>query len=148
MRMWPALPTPHTGRQSSSHCVFCSVLCTERQQIVWILSRNILPSVTMFKGVVLVRGEQRPLFLSHFSFLMKKKKNGFMRCPCCLCRKQALNCHEICYELHAIGGYSKVALFSFLQSVITTWRTHEFVRLERHYDHQIYGIGCWNYVWW
>jgi hypothetical protein len=39
---------------------------------------------------------------------------------------------EIWCRLYAIGGYHKIFLFNFLQSLLSTWRTHELVRWERH----------------
>jgi hypothetical protein len=37
---------------------------------------------------------------------------------------------EIWYGHYATGGYPKIVLFNFLDSVIPTWWMHEFVRWE------------------
>jgi hypothetical protein len=42
---------------------------------------------------------------------------------------------EIWYGRYAIGAYSKIALFNFLQQVIETWRTKELVTWDRHLRH-------------
>jgi len=38
---------------------------------------------------------------------------------------QWINFHEIWYERYPIGGHPNRAVFNILQSVTTTWQTHE-----------------------
>jgi len=76
-------------------------------------------------------------FLSCFPFLREKQ-------ACCVhiytCLhishfklfNQLTNFHPIWYE-----GHINLVLFDFIQSVITMWQTHKFVRWEWHYIHLI-----------
>jgi hypothetical protein len=42
---------------------------------------------------------------------------------------------ESWYRRYNIGVCPKIGLFDFLKSVISTWRTNEFMRWHRHYRH-------------
>jgi len=46
--------------------------------------------------------------------------------------KQWTEFYEMLYENYSIGAQSNGVLLNFLQSVITTWRTHELVRWKQH----------------
>jgi hypothetical protein len=48
------------------------------------------------------------------------------------CLKQPNEIHDIWFEGNAVGGHPNQLHFNFLQPVITTWRTQELVRWERH----------------
>jgi hypothetical protein len=48
------------------------------------------------------------------------------------CLNHITDFHEMNYELYVTGAYTKTVPVHVLQSAITTWRTHELVRCERH----------------
>jgi len=58
-------------------------------------------------------------FLAHFLFPFKLLN-------------QLTDVHEIWYERYVTGGHPSLVHFCYLQPAVTTWRTRELVRWERH----------------
>jgi hypothetical protein len=46
---------------------------------------------------------------------------------------------EIWYRRYAIGDYTKIILYNFLQLVIPTWQMKKLVRLGQHQYHLLQG---------
>jgi hypothetical protein len=78
----------------------------------------------------------RALSLSVFSLAEMKTIGFWIHCLCCLClpfhhlNKLTVS-YKSSYQSLGIEGYTNTVLGDFQQSVVTTWRTHEFVRRER-----------------
>lgn len=121
---------PHKPSQNGAQLKKQVYICLSKDRVQWRAYSYVL-------GVPYLHVSLYESYL--FAYLLSyERKQAFAITRLSVCVQllnQLISFHETWYEHYAIRGHQNVVLFNFLQSVITTWGTHEIVSYKCHQLH-------------